>query len=498
MPEPIPGATGWGSVPTWDDAVAQLEAAIDATDGPGVTFAEARLVECEELRQSAALRQSTDRRSEHDLGVAVRVLVHGVWGFAARPLDGEVTPGATARAAVAVAEAAAAAGLDRVALPARGPVSGRYETAVGIDPFAVSATDVDRLLTETVVAAAIPADVVSVEAGFHAKRQHRYLLNSEGSRQDQHLVECGGGVVALAARDGMVQRRSYPNSFHGGTAGQGYEYLSGLGLVAEAARVGEEAAALLRAPVADVGPTDLVIGPAQMALQIHESVGHALELDRILGDERNFAGSSFVTPGDAGSLRFASPAVTVTADPTVAGTRGSFAFDDEGTPARRVDLVEAGIVRDFLSHRDSAARCGRETSGAARADGWSAPPVCFATNVFLQPGEGSTDELLERMGDGYYIDDNRSWSIDSRRWSFQFGTEAAWEVRAGRRTRLVRDLSYTGITPEFWRSVEAVAGPEAFATFGMPCGKGEPKQWGFLAHGAAPTLVRGVAVGVAT
>jgi TldD protein len=508
MPEPAGGGSGavagsapghhadWGAVRSLDEAAVHLERALDACRAPGTTFAEARLVECEELRHDASLAGTPDRRSEHDLGVAVRVLVDGVWGFAARPLDGERTALDTALAATASARAAGGAGLGRIVLPPQAASCGTYVTDVAVDPFVLDAGQMERLLGDAVEAAAQAGDVRSAQAGIHAKRQHRYLCNSEGSRQAQHLLESGGGIVALAARDGMVQRRSYPNSFHGGTAGRGWEYVEALDLVGEAARVGEEAAALLVAPQADADVADLVIGPAQMALQIHESVGHALELDRILGDERNFAGSSFVTTDDIGSLVFASPAVTITADPTVAGTRGSFAFDDEGTPARRTDLIEAGILREYLSHRDSAARVGRPSSGAARADGWSAPPVCFATNVFLQPGQGSVEELLERMGDGYYLDDNRSWSIDSRRWNFQFGTEAAWEVRKGRRTRLLRNFSYTGVTPDFWGSVEAVAGPATFRTFGMPCGKGEPKQWGFLAHGAAPTLVRNVRVGV--
>jgi TldD protein len=253
---------------------------------------------------------------------------------------------------------------------------------------------------------------------------------------------------------------------------------------------------LLSAPVVASGYSSLVIGPAQMALQIHESTGHAIELDRILGDEANFAGRSFITRDAVGKLRYGSPAVNIVADATVRGTRGSFMFDDEGTRTVPTTLIGEGVVRNFLSSRDSAARQGLTSSGAARSDGWAYLPLCFATNVFLQPGEGSTDELLERMGDGYYIDDNRSWSIDSMRWNFQFGTEIAWEVRKGRRTRLVRDFSYGGLTPEFWGSVEATAGPEAFRTFGMPCGKGEPKQWGFLSHGAAPTLVRDVKIGV--
>lgn len=490
--------TSWGAVRSLDDAAVLLEEALDAGLAAGASFVEARLVDCEELRHSARLAAAPERRIEHDVGVAVRVLLHGVWGFASRPLDGTVTARQAAGAALSVARAAAAAGSARIELPTEKGCSGSYVTEVLTDPFGVPPSQIERLLQSVLDAASATERVVSVDVGMHAKRQHRYLLNSEGARQAQHLLESGGGVVALAAAEGRVQRRSYPNSFHGGTAGEGYEYVGSLQLEAEAARVGEEAAALLEAPMADPGVADLVIGPAQLSLQIHESVGHALELDRILGDERNFAGTSFVLAEDAGRLRYGSEAVTITADPTVPGTRGSFAFDDEGTPARRCDLVEAGILREFLSHRDAAARAGRRSSGAGRADGWSAPPVCFATNVFLQPGDGSLDELLDRLGDGYYLDDNRSWSIDHRRWNFQFGTEAAWEVRRGRRGRLLRDFSYGGITPQFWQSVEAVAGPGEFRSFGFPCGKGEPKQWGFLAHGAAPALVRNVAIGVAS
>jgi TldD protein len=294
-----------------------------------------------------------------------------------------------------------------------------------------------------------------------------------------------------------VQRRSYPNSFHGNTAAGGWEYLSSLSMLDNAVRVGEEAVALLTAPAAPRGFADVVIGPQQVSLQIHESSGHALELDRILGDEANYAGTSFIQAADVGTLRYGSPAVTIASDPTVPGTRGSFAFDDEGTPARHALLVDQGIVRNTLSTRDSAARSGLALTGAARSDGWGYLPVCFATHVFLEPGSGSLDELLDRMGDGYYIDDNRSWSIDNQRLNFQFGTEIAYEVTKGKRGRLLKNFSYGGVTPQFWGSVEAVAGPQEFRSFGFPCGKGEPKQWGFLSHGAAPMLVRDLRIGVA-
>ncbi|WP_433087663.1 TldD/PmbA family protein [Dactylosporangium sp. CA-052675] len=486
----------WGTLAEDGTAARILDSALAAVSGR-VQFADARLIEAEELRSYVQKGSDPDERIEQNIGIGVRVLVDGQWGFAARPLAEESDAAAAAAQAHRVAVALAGSGKP-VDLPPREPAGGRYETVVEQDPFAVSSAQRQELLAAWLAAATAPAEVAAAQAGINAKRQHRHYADTEGSRQHQHFTETGAMLMVTASGHGDVQRRSYPNSFHGNTAAGGWEYLASLRMLDNAARVGEEAVALLTAPVAPAGRADVVIGAQQVSLQIHESCGHALELDRMLGDEANYAGTSFIKPGDVGSLRYGSPAVTITSDPTVPGTRGSFAFDDEGTPARASHLIEAGIVRNTLSNRDSAGRAGLALTGAARSDGWAYLPVCFATHVFLQPGDGGRlDELLARMGDGYYIDDNRSWSIDNQRLNFQFGTEVAYEVKGGRRGRLLKNFSYGGVTPRFWGSVEAVAGPSEFRAFGYPCGKGEPKQWGFLSHGAAPMLVRDLQIGVA-
>ena len=485
----------WGDMADDTVAVAALEQALDAVAGD-VEFADVRLVECEEMRLYHTMANDPDERREHNLGIGVRVLVDGAWGFASRPLANQADAALAARCAVSVALAGAGLG-EPVRLPARTGASGRYETAVAIDPFELSEAKRHAYLADLLASMTAPAAVRDAQAGLNHKRQHRHYADTEGSRQHQHLMESGAMMVATAAHDTDVQRRSYPNSFHGNTGGAGWEFVVGLDMPGHAGRVGDEAVALLTAPIAPAGTADLVIGAQQVSLQIHESCGHALELDRILGDERNFAGTSFITAADVGRLRYGSPAINITSDPTVAGTRGTFAFDDEGTPAGRTPLIADGIVVGTLSSRDSAARAGLPVTGAARADGWAYLPVCFSTHVHLEPGSGSLDELLDRLGDGYYIDDNRSWSIDNRRLNFQFGTEVAYEIRNGRRGRLLKNFSYGGITPAFWQSVEAVAGPDEVRNFGYPCGKGEPKQWGFLSHGAAPMLVRGQRIGVA-
>jgi TldD protein len=490
-------AHNWGELSDDKAAAAMLESALAAVDLKGVSYADVRLVEAEELRLYSTAEAGVDERVENNLGIGIRVLFNGSWGFASVPISSSDDISVAARRALSNARNAdSLTSAYRTVLPPMPATSGRYETQVVQDPFSVAAETRYALLSEIIAAANAPVEVVTAQAGLNAKRQHRHFANTEGSVQHQHFIESGAMAMVNAAGNGTLQRRSFPNSFHGNTAAAGWEYVESLRMVEAADRIGREAVQLLTAPVAPSGYADFIIGPAQMALQIHESTGHALELDRILGDEANYAGTSFIGPDAAGRLRYGSPAVNITADPTVPGTRGSFGFDDEGVPASRQALISEGIVQNFLSTRDSAARIGAETIGAGRSDGWGYLPVCFATNVFLEPGSGSTAELLDRMGDGFYIDDNRSWSIDEKRLNFQFGTEVAYEVKNGKRGQLLRGFSYGGTTPEFWQSVEAVAGPEEFKAFGMPCGKGEPKQWGFLGHGASPTLVRNVRIGV--
>lgn len=469
--------------------------AIELARARGATYADARVVEIEEERLYGHLGGDLDIRREHTLGIGVRVILGGMWGFGSRALGTRDAHLAAARGALRMARSSPAG--SRVEWPSLPPTIGAYRTEVRADPFAVSLVQKQELLDQLLQVARASSLVVAAVAGVNAKRQRRYFLSTEGSWQVQSLVECGAVYQVWAAANGEVQRRSYPNSFHGNTGAGGFEYIESLNLLTEAPRVVDEACALLSAPPCPGGTSDLIIGPAMTALQIHESCGHALELDRILGDEAGFAGTSFVDAGAVGSFRYGSPAVSVVADPTALGVRGGFGFDDEGQPARRSTLIDHGVVVDFLSSREAAAKIGRRSTTAMRADGWQYTPLCFSTHVALEPGEGSLDELTERMGDGYYLDMDRSWSIDEQRLNFQFGTEVAFEVKRGVKGRLMKNASYGGITPQFWGSVEQVAGPEEARVFGLPCGKGEPKQWGFVSHGSAPILVRGVRMGVA-
>jgi TldD protein len=335
---------------------------------------------------------------------------------------------------------------------------------------------------------------------FSAYRQDKAFASSEGAFCEQRIVECGGGIAATATSEDDAQVRSYPGSHRDHVAQAGWGHFAGLGLVENAPRVAEGAVALLSAPQCPSGHMTLILDGEQTALQVHESVGHALELDRVLGREASYAGTSFVQVPDLGSLQFGSAQMNVMADATSAGGLGSFGWDDEGVAGHAFPLVSEGVLRGFLSSREAAAEIGLERSGGCmRADGFARQPIIRMTNVNLLPGEaGTLEDLIAGTDSGIYMETNRSWSIDNRRLHFQFATEAAWEIKGGERGRLLRNPSYAGITPEFWNRLDAVCSESEWRLWGLlNCGKGEPGQSMHVSHGAAPARFRDVQVGVA-
>ena len=301
-------------------------------------------------------------------------------------------------------------------------------------------------------------EVKITEATVRAMREQRVFRSSEGACVTQSFVECGGGIDALAVSDdGRVQNRSYPSA-HGGSSGQaGWEFVEALGLDREAPRVGEEAAALLTADACPSGVTTIVVDAEQMVLQVHESVGHPTELDRVYGTEAAYAGTSFLKPGDLGSLRYGSEHMNITADPTTPLGLGTFGWDDEGSPARRQPVVEGGLLTGYLASRETAALIGRP-SAAPCADNWSRMPLVRMTNLHLEPGAGTLEDLLD-VDDGLYLCTNKSWSIDDKRLNFQFGTQVAWEIKKGKLGKMLRDPTYMGVTPEFWGGSTPWPGP---------------------------------------
>lgn len=438
-------------------------------------------------------------------GVALRVLVHGQWGFAATShLDRAGVDQALERA---VQQARAARGLGPQArLAPVVPARASYATPVARDPFAVPVEEKLRLLvaaSEAMLAEG-GAAIRAAEASVDAFRESKIFASTEGTLVEQVLTETGGGLMATAADADDVQRRTYPHGVPRAIKGQrgdfataGWEHVEALDLLAHAGRVGAEAAALLVAPECPAGTTSVVISGTQMAYVVHETVGHPAELDRALGSEASLAGGSYMQPELRGRLRFGPEFVNLTADATLDGALGSFAYDDEGVPAQRTPIIRDGLFVGYLTSRESAGAIGEESTGAARADGWQRIPLVRMPNVSLEPGTVPFDELIGTTDDGIYVDANRSLSIDDTRRAFRFGSEVGWEIKKGKRGRMLKNCTFSGRTLEFWAGCDAIGDAASWQVYGIPsCNKGEPLQVAHIGHGTAPTRFRNVSVGV--
>jgi TldD protein len=474
-----------------------LSRALDAAVDAGSSYVDVRVLEgsSETLSTRGGTVEGLDRAES--LGYGVRVLADGAWGYAASP---DLNPDEVSRialVAVEVARASAKAQSRPVELVDEPVHRGSWSTPFERDPFEVSLEDKLGLLLEASEAMEGVAGVRVGRSTMDLYRQRTWFLNSEGSDLDQSIVQVGAGIEATAIGSNEVQQRSYPGSFRGHFEAGGYEIIERMDLAGNAQRTAEEAIALMTAPECPAGPTTLVLDGHQVMLQVHESVGHPTELDRVLGMEAAFAGTSFVGIPDLGSLKYGSEHVTIQADATNAGGLGTYGYDDEGVQAQRVDLVREGILVGFQTSRETAAALGATRSnGTMRAEGWENFPLIRMPNINLLPGEGSLEDLIADVDEGVYMSTNKSWSIDDKRKNFQFGCEIAWEIEHGRLTRMVKNPRYTGITPAFWGACDAVAGPEEWRMHGTPnCGKGQPGQTMRVGHGTAPARFRNVSVG---
>ncbi|MGI0072061.1 MAG: TldD/PmbA family protein [Thermoplasmata archaeon] len=430
-------------------------------------------------------------------GLGVRVRTERAWGFAGTT---DLSPaGVRAAAARSVRLARAASRSAKAPLrltEERGPRNGRYASPLQEDPFTVSREETVRWLRDAEARLHVGPEIKSGLASIQAWEENKWYRSSDGSRYRSRIVHVGGGVSATAVRGASVQRRGAPSSFGGNFRQAGFEFLRSLALEERAPEVGAEARALLDAPACPTGRTTLVLGSSQLALQVHESVGHAVELDRIYGSESGYAGTSWVSAAGVGSLRYGSPLMNVVADATEPGGLGTFGWDDEGVSAQRLPIVRAGQLVGVLSSRESASQLGLARSGGtARADGPDRAPLLRMTNIDLEAGDRSMEDLLEGVSDGVYMETNRSWSIDDKRLNFQFGTEIGRRIVRGELGPLVRNPIYAGMTPEFWSSMDAVGDASTWQLWGVPnCGKGQPGQVARVSHGAPVARFRNVSV----
>ncbi len=466
----------------------------------GADYADVRWARIRGQRIEARDARLETVTSRETAGVGVRALVRGAWGFAATcSEDASALRGACDRA-VEVARATALVSPERVRLSPVESASGSFSSPCEEDPFDVPLPERIELITTAVEALHGPPQVAGAEGFIEQTREEKRFLSTEGSDIHQTFVYSGAGLTVTVTKDGEVQRRSYPGDVMGAHAARGFEFVRGMDLAAKAPEVVDEAIQLLSAPVCPSGKKDLLLGTHQLALQVHESCGHPAELDRALGDEISLAGSSFLTPDLLGRFRYGSEHVTIMADSTCPGGLGSFGWDDEGVPARRYPLVQDGLFVGYLTSRETAPLLrayGGPVGGSVRAQDWSHLPLIRMVNVNLEPGEaGTLDDLIADTKDGVLMDTNQSWSIDDRRLNFQFGCQVAWEIKRGKRTRLLKNPVYQGSTPEFWAACDAVCGQSEWHLWGVPhCGKGEPMQLARVGHGVAPARFTKIEVG---
>jgi TldD protein len=432
-----------------------------------------------------------------DHGFGVRVLCQGAWGFAASSKPNKAEMEKTLNRALKVARSSSRIKERDVRFPRGSAVVEKYRTAASIDPFSISPDRKVHLLLESDEILRRNPKVKVSEGFMGTYHTEKAFASTEGSFIEQEMVECGAGISATAIEGPEVQVRSYPNSFRGNFATRGYEWIEGLRIKDHAERIAEEAVQLLSAKPCPSGTTTLILDGSQLALQVHESIGHPIELDRILGTEASYAGTSFLSLDKVGGFQYGSELVNVTADATIPGGLGTFGFDDEGIRAQRVPILSRGILINLLTSRETAHLLGKESNGTMRADGWNRIPLIRMTNINLDPGEWTLEGIIADTEEGLFLSTNRSWSIDDKRINFQFGTEIGWEIKKGKLGAMVKNPTYTGITPQFWNSCDAIANRDHWQMWGTPnCGKGEPGQVAHVGHGTAPARFRNVRVGL--
>lgn len=431
------------------------------------------------------------------VGVGIRVLYKGAWGFASSNMIGEEDAVRTAQEALSIARAFSAVNPVRVRLSPADPHVDSYATPYRIDPFKVSPEDKIGLLSDITSRALRVKDIAVCEAFMEFALVEKEFLSTEGAQVSQSLLISGGGYHVIAENGKEAQRRSYPDAHHGLFGTKGFELFDEINFRGSVDKVTEEARALLKAKECPSKTIDIILDGSQMALQLHESCGHPAELDRVLGSEISFAGGSFLSLDKRGTFRYGSKHVNIYADPNYPGGAGSYKYDDEGVRAERIDLVRDGMFLNYLTSRESAATIGQRSNGSMRADCWSGAPLVRMSNICLEPGEGSLDELIADTKDGIMLSTNRSWSIDDLRLNFQFTTEVAYEIKNGKIGQLYKNPVYYGITPGFWASCDGVCGKDEWMMWGLnSCAKGEPMQVASVGHGACPARFRGVKVGV--
>jgi predicted Zn-dependent protease len=450
-------------------------------------------------REIATTRRMRDRMPQSNsrsisTGVMVEIIANGQIGYSATNDLSEVGIKAAVATAYQQAIAAAEHGVFKFSTSQRPPIVGEYISPSSQDLDALTPAEINAQLEQICKTLKVGAEIVQTTAMLISRQLETWYASSNGSDVYQKFSLIGTDYAATA-QDGInIQHRSDRGGVARCNQG-GMEYFLTPHLWERVERVGAQAVELLKAIECPTQTTNLVLAPDQLLLQIHESIGHPLELDRILGDERNYAGGSFVQPEDFGRLVYGSPLMNVTFDPTVAGEFASYGYDDTGVKAEREYLIRNGVLERGLGSLESQSRSGLPGVACARAASWNRPPIDRMANINLEPGESSFAEIIAGIESGVYMESNRSWSIDDRRHKFQFSCEYARAIENGRLTHVLKNPNYRGTTPQFWGNLANLGNADTWEMYGSPmCGKGEPNQIMWVGHGAPVAVFREIEV----
>ncbi|MGC2420312.1 MAG: TldD/PmbA family protein [Candidatus Acidiferrales bacterium] len=475
--------------------------AMETAKRRGATYSDVRVMDIRHRDISTKNGEVGALAESESLGIGIRVIASGAWGFAGTDRLTREGVEACAAEAVAIAKASALAKRENFALAPELAHVDTWQNPFLKDPFRIPVErQMDLLLAADKEMRRVKGVTVA-EGSMSFRRIEQLFASSTGSSIHQVKMQSGAGIVATSFAGSEIQKRSYPNSFGGQHMLQGYELVESLDLVGNAARIAEEAVALHSAAQCPEGQRTIILGSSQLGLQIHESIGHPIELDRVLGMEANFAGMSFLTVDKLRRLKYGSDIVNVVADARLAHGPGlgTFAYDDEGVAAQCTPIITNGLFTGYLSNRETASAIGENRSnGTMRCESWNRLPIIRMTNISLNPGTWKYDDLIADTDDAILMETNRSWSIDDRRYNFQFSTEIGWEIKGGKKTRMIKNPSYSGITTEFWNSCDAICSRDHWTLWATAnCGKGQPQQTMGVSHGASPARFRNVRLGAA-
>jgi len=470
--------------------------ALDEAKKLGATYADFRQENITEQGVTISDGKPELVNRTYSRGFAVRVIADGAWGFSADSIVSEKSIKTATAQAVQIAKASAMINKSSIELSDRPVVEDTYVTPIEKDPFAVSLSEKVERLSELEKLLRIDPQISSTSTFVTFSRTQKFFASLDGSRITQDIYQSGCGASCGVVKSHRERtERSYPTPGGQWICG-GYEVLDQFDFENGLPRIANETIALLSARECPQKEMDLVLSSDLASLQIHESVGHALELDRVFGYERNFSGVSFATPDKLNNLQYASDIVTFSCDSSYPGGLATYGYDDDGVKTEPTILIDKGLLVNYLSDRETSSRIGKKSTACCRAAGWSNVPIVRIPNILLSAGDKSLDAMISEIDEGIFISSPNSWSIDDNREGFRLGGEIGWEIKNGKLGDLVKSPAYSGRTVDFWNSCDAIGNQDTWTLWGTPnCGKGQPGQNARTAQGTSPCRFRKVKIG---